>query len=158
MGKTVSPGILERDEAHQHVAVLALAADLLGVHARGLVAVVTIGDQQLEPREYTLHLLDRRRVATAPEPVQGAVGVGHLAPGPAARRWSERRDGRAGGIGVQREDRREVRARRARQAQAVLPRGPGWVRSCGRIRPRPYSSTRTRAKKPRRVRGWPSGP
>src|SRR3954463_4869967 len=39
--------ILERDEAHQHVAVLALAADLVGVDARGLVAVVAVGDEQL---------------------------------------------------------------------------------------------------------------
>ena len=30
--------------------------------------------------------------------------------------------------------------------------GPGWVRSCGRIRPGPYSSTRTRASTPVRVR------
>ena len=40
--------VLERDEAHQHVAVLALAADLLGVDARRLVAVVAVGDQQLD--------------------------------------------------------------------------------------------------------------
>ena len=39
--------VLQRDEAHEHVAVRALAADLLGVHARGLVAVVAVGDQQL---------------------------------------------------------------------------------------------------------------
>ena len=39
--------VLERDEAHQHVAVRSLAADLLGVDARGLIAVVAVGDQQL---------------------------------------------------------------------------------------------------------------
>ena len=36
--------------AHEHVLVLALAADLLGVGARRLIAVVPICDQQLAPR------------------------------------------------------------------------------------------------------------
>ena len=35
--------------------------------------------------------------------------------------------------------------------------GPGWVRSCGRMRPGPYSSTRTRASTPVRVRLAPAG-
>ena len=35
--------------------------------------------------------------------------------------------------------------------------GPGWVRSWGRIRPGPYSSTRTRAKNPARLRLAPPG-
>ena len=39
--------VLQGDEAHQHVAVVALAADLVGVDARGLVAMVAVGDQQL---------------------------------------------------------------------------------------------------------------
>ena len=46
-GKHGEPGVLECDEAHQQVAVLALAADLLGVGVRGLVAMVAVGDQQL---------------------------------------------------------------------------------------------------------------
>ena len=46
-GEHGEPGILERDQAHQDVPVRALAADLLGVHAGGLVAVVAVGDQQL---------------------------------------------------------------------------------------------------------------
>ena len=48
----------------------------------------------------------------------------------------------------------------ARVARVSLSRssfGPGWVRSCGRIRPAPYSSTRTRAKNPVRERVLPSG-
>ena len=46
-GEDGQPWSCERDEAHEHVAVLALAADLLGVDARGLVAVVAVGDEQL---------------------------------------------------------------------------------------------------------------
>ena len=57
-GEHGQPGILERHQAHQHVALGALAADLLGVHARGLVAVVAVGDQQLDVLE---RLVDRRR-------------------------------------------------------------------------------------------------
>ena len=50
--------------------------------------------------------------------------------------------------------------RLARVARVSFSRssfGPGCVRSWGRIRPGPYSSTRTRAKKPVRVRVLPSG-
>ena len=47
VGKTVRPGSSSEHEQHEHVAVLALAADLVGVDARGLVAVVAVGDQQL---------------------------------------------------------------------------------------------------------------
>ncbi len=39
--------ILERDQRHERVAVLAVAADLVGVGAGGLVAVVAVGDQEL---------------------------------------------------------------------------------------------------------------
>ncbi len=39
---------------------------------------------------------------------------------------------------------------RVRRSRSSL--GPGWVRSCGRIVPGPYSWTRTRAKNPWRVR------
>ena len=46
-GEDRQPRVLEGDQAHQDVAVVALAADLLGVDARGLVAVVAVGDQQL---------------------------------------------------------------------------------------------------------------
>ena len=46
-GEDRQAGIAERDEAHQHVPVPALAAALLGVDARRLVAVVAVGDQQL---------------------------------------------------------------------------------------------------------------
>src|ERR687891_444091 len=49
----------------------------------------------------------------------------------------------------------KIEDRFARVARVSLSRssfGPGWVRSWGRIRPGPYSSTRTRAKKPVRLR------
>ena len=81
MGKTRQAGVLERDEAHEDVAVLALAADLLGVRLHRLVAVVAVGDQQLGVARRRLHRGDRRGVGHAPEAVHGAVGVGHLAPG-----------------------------------------------------------------------------
>ena len=51
---------------------------------------------------------------------------------------------------------RLARVARVRRSRSSF--GPGCVRSCGRIRPAPYSSTRTRAKKPVRLRRSPSGP
>ena len=65
---------------------------------------------------------DRVRVVDPPEPVHGAVVVGHLAERRRLGRRLDRAPRGACGIGVQAEDRREVRARRARQAQAVLAR------------------------------------
>ena len=62
------PGILERHQAHQHVAVRALAADLLGVHAGGLVAVMAVGDQELGVLE---RVVDRRRSWPGPRPATG---------------------------------------------------------------------------------------
>ena len=56
--------VLQGDQAHEHVAVLALAADLLGVDARGLVAVVAVGDEQLGRLQGGLEGLDRRGVAS----------------------------------------------------------------------------------------------
>ena len=46
-GEHGQAGILERHQVHQHVPVVALAADLVGVDPGGLVAVVAVGDQQL---------------------------------------------------------------------------------------------------------------
>ena len=60
-GEDRQPGVRERAEEHQHVAVLALAADLLGVDARGLVAVVAVGDQQLAVAQGVLHGRRSRR-------------------------------------------------------------------------------------------------
>jgi hypothetical protein len=114
--------VLERDEAHQHVAVIALAADLLRVDARGLVAMVAVGDQQLGVGERPADRLDRVRVADAPETVQRAVVVFELAPGVVRLGGVERIPSCRARVGVEREDRREVGARRARQTQAVLAR------------------------------------
>ena len=72
--------VLERDERHQRVAVLALAADLVGVGARGLVAVVAVRDEELGSVELGLDGLDHGGVGDAPDAVDGAVGVGGLAP------------------------------------------------------------------------------
>ena len=70
----------------------ALAADLLRVDARGLVAVVAVGDQQLGGRQRLLDGGDRVAVAHAPEAVHCAVLVGQLA---------ERGTGERGASGVQ---------------------------------------------------------
>ena len=118
-GEDRQAGIAERHEAHQHVAVRALAADLLGVRARGLVAVVAVGDQQLGGRQRLPHRRDRARVADAPEPMRGAVVVGQLAERGVRQLRRERRPGVAV---VEREDRGEVRPRRAREPQPVLLR------------------------------------
>ena len=97
VGKTSRPGSDERAEQHQHVAVLALAADLVGVHARGLVAVMAVGDQQLGVGQRHLQLGDEVLVGRAPERVARAVEVGRRgerlgrrrsAPSPARRRPS----------------------------------------------------------------------
>ena len=96
----------------------ALAADLVGVGAGGLVAVVAVGDQQLRLGE-----LGRRRrawasgSAIAPDPVHGPVVVGDLGPGLAA---GGALDVLPGVAGVQGEDRGEVVAGRPGQPQPVL--------------------------------------
>src|SRR5919199_703262 len=51
--------ILERNQAHEDVAVGALAADLLRVDAGGLVAVVAVGDEQLRVVQRRLGGRDR---------------------------------------------------------------------------------------------------
>ncbi len=73
--------VLQGDEAHQHVAVSAFAADLLGVDARGLVAVVAVGDQQLGAAQRLLEGGDRAGVADAAQPIDRAVVVGQLGDG-----------------------------------------------------------------------------
>jgi len=47
--------------------------------------MVPVCDQQLGVRERRLHDLDRGRIAAAPQAVDGAVAVGHLAPRRACR-------------------------------------------------------------------------
>ena len=67
MGKIEEPGVLQRHEQHEHVAVIALAADLVRVDARGLVAVVAVGDQQLGVGQRALEGGDVVGVGDPPE-------------------------------------------------------------------------------------------
>ena len=87
----------ERAEQHQHVAVLALAADLLGVHARGLVAVVAVGDQQLGVGERRLRA--RRSASGVRRPARACCacrrGRPPAANGSLGRDLLERAPGRA---------------------------------------------------------------
>ena len=111
--------VLERDEGHQRVAVLAFAADLIGVRARGLVAVVAVRDQELGRFELCSDGLDHGGVRDTPDAVNRPVGVGGLTPG--------RAFGGAGKVGpgislVEGEDGGEVVSSRLRQAQPVLLR------------------------------------
>ena len=135
-GEDGEPGVAERDEAHQHVRVR--GARLLGVHARGLVAVVAVGDQQLGRRQRLGRRGDGLGVGDPPQPVHRAVVVGRLA----ERRPAEvRRERRPGVAVVEGEDRREVRPRGPRQPQPVLlrPRVRALVRpdAARRRSPRP---------------------
>ena len=92
----------QRAEEHQHVAVLALAADLVGVDARGLVAVVAVGDQQLGVGQRGLERGDQLRVADAPERLSVpsssvAVANGSSPVAPRERLAAPRRRGRGRG-------------------------------------------------------------
>ena len=113
-------GVLERDQAHEDVAVVALAADLLRVCLHRLIAVMAVGDQQLRVLRGRLHRGDRLRVGHAPDAMNGLRGVAHLAPRRLAGRRLERAPGGVRRIGEQREDGRDVRARRARETKTVL--------------------------------------
>ena len=120
-GEDQQPGIGQRAQQHQHVAVLALAAHLVGVDARGLVAVMPVGDQQLGVGQRRLQLGDQVRVGRAPEPVDGAVEIGG-----GGERLLRRQLGpcvrSAASVAVrkQREDGGQVRLRGAGQPQPVL--------------------------------------
>ena len=117
--------VLERDEVHQDVAVLALAADLVGVDARGLVAVVPVGDQQLGGRRARPgRRRSRSGSATRQRRLTRALGVGLLAERARRSRRAAASAAQAapGGVAVEREDRGEVGLRRAREPQAVLLR------------------------------------
>ena len=118
-GEDGEAGVVEAGQRHQRVVVRALAADLVAVGARGLVAVVAVGDQQLGAGEALGDGGVDRRVADPPDPVDGAVVVGGLAPGLAAER---RLDQRPGVLGAEREDRREVVAGGPGQLEPVLQR------------------------------------
>jgi hypothetical protein len=97
--------VLQCDQAHEDVAMVALAADLVGVHAGRLVAVVAVGDEQLGVGQRALDRLDRGRVCQPPQPGGRPLVVRDLAEGLALGRGLERRPGDALGVGVQREDR-----------------------------------------------------
>src|SRR5204862_1968525 len=106
----------------EDVAVRTLAADLVGVHAGGLGAVVAVGDEELAPRHRLAHRLERRWIVDPPEPVHGAVVVGRLAERLGLRVRLERLPRAPAGVVVEAEDRAQVRVRRAGEAEAVLPR------------------------------------
>ena len=142
------PRVGERAEQHQHVAVIALAADLLGVHARGLVAVVAVGDQELGPGQRVLERGDLLSAAHAPERVAGALVVRRGGERLASGRPLERRRGGAVLVGEEAEDGGQVRARGPGQPEAVLL-GPG-VGSLVRADPaRARSPLRARARRGR---------
>jgi hypothetical protein len=128
--------VLQRDEAHEHPAGVRLVGLLGGVGARGLVAVVAVGDEQLRVAEGLGDRPDDLRVGDPPHPVDRPVVVDGLAERLVERRGLEDRPRLLVGIAVEAEDRAEVRLRRALEVQPVLL-GAGCVRSCGRMRPGP---------------------
>ncbi len=115
-GEDGEAGVVEPGERHQRVVLRALAADLVAVGAGGLVAVVAVGDQQLGAGEALDHRGDDGRVGDPPDAVDGAVGVGDLAPGLGREGGL---DQRPGVLGREREDRREVQVRGPRQFEPV---------------------------------------
>ena len=96
-GEDEQPRVVERHQEHQHVAVVALATHLVRIHARGLVAVVPVRDQQLGIRERGLERRDLLGVGHAPEGVARALAVGRLGERLAAHRLRERLGGGAAG-------------------------------------------------------------
>ncbi len=94
-----------------------LAADLVRIRAGGLVAVVTVGDQQLAVGQLRGERLVDGGIGDAPDAMHRAVGVGDLAPGVAAQ---VRLDVPPGVSGVKGEDRRQVVAGGLGEPQAVL--------------------------------------
>ena len=122
-GEHRQSGILERDQAHEHVAVRTLAADFLGVDACGLVAMVAVGYEQLGVGECVVDSGDRFCVVDAPDAVDGAVVVGRLAPGCGRGGCVREHAGCGSGrVVVEREDRGEVGFRRPGEVQPVLLR------------------------------------
>ncbi len=118
-GEDGEAGVVEPGERHQRVVLRALAADLVAVGAGGLVAMVAVGDQELRFGERLDHGGDDHRPGDPPDAVDGAVGVGDLAPGLVGEGGGDQRPGVDGG---EREDRREVQVGRAGQLEAVAQR------------------------------------
>ncbi len=115
-GKDGEAGVLQGDQAHQHIPVRSLAADLLRVGLCGLVTVMAVCDQQLGIAQRLLNGRDRLLLGDAPDSVDGAFGVRDLAVGGLLAGRRQCVPGGVGGIGVEREDRREVRLRGAHEA------------------------------------------
>ncbi len=129
--------ILQGDEAHQNIAVRPFAADLLRVDARGLVAVVTVGDQQLRIAQRSSEIGDRTGIGDPPQPIDRPVGVGRFVPGRLACRAAPGRF-ELRQLGSENSEKMGERlALVARVSRRRSSFGPGWVRSCGRIRPAP---------------------
>jgi hypothetical protein len=120
-----------RAQEHEHVAVLALAAHLLGVDPRGFVAVVAVGDQQLGVCQSGLEGGDGVGVRQPPQAVLGAVGVGGGGERVGVGRRAQRGGGGVPGVCEQAEDGGQVGAGGAREPQPVLlwPRMRSLVRT-----------------------------
>ena len=112
-------GVIERDQAHERVAMGPLAADLVGVGERRLVAVVTVGDQELGVGQLGGDRLVDSGIGDPPDAMHRAVGVGDLTPGFVAEPGL---DVAPRVPGVKGEDRRQVVAGGPGEPQAILLR------------------------------------
>ena len=157
-GEDEQAGVGERAEQHQDVAVVALAADLVGVHPRGLVAVVAVGDQQLGVGERHLELArpgPRRRSARACWTCRR--GRSAEANGSVAADLLHRPAAAPLGVGEQAEDGGQVGPSRARELEPVLlrPRVGALVRAdpARAVLVHPHAREHARAGAARRRRG-----
>ena len=123
-GEDRQAGILECHQAHEDVVVLVpggpFAVALLGVGLHRLVPVVAVGDQQLGRGRGGLDGRDHGGVRRPPDAVDGAVAVGYLGPRRLRSGGGEGRPGGLVGVGIEREDRRDVRLGGTGEPQAVL--------------------------------------
>src|SRR2546422_349406 len=94
-----------------------IAADLVRVGTGGLVAVVPVGDQQLGVGQLGGNRLVDSGIGDPPDAMNGAVGVGDLAPWLGAQIGP---DVAPHVSGVKREDRRQVVAGGLGEPQSVL--------------------------------------
>jgi hypothetical protein len=134
-GEHAQARIFERDEAGEGETgiVVGAGADLVGVGAGGLVAVVSVGDQQLRAVERRGDPGVNRGIGDRPGTVDGPVGVGDLA----ERRFGEGdREVAPGVAGMEHEDRGEVVLGGPGQTEAVLLR-TGLGPLVGADQPRP---------------------
>ena len=115
IGEDREPRRLQRKERHQLVPGPGMAARVLD---GGLVAMVTVGDDDARGRHQRLHARDRVGVGGPPEAVELAPQVARLGHRRAGPRGGLAQ--RAPGIGGQHEDEPDVGAGRFQQSQAVL--------------------------------------